>query len=488
MFTSRTRAAYIRTLFSILHLSICVLLLLLATSSPAPAEQKSPTKACKIPEADATGLNVDDGTDVHAVVAYEDAVVRLLQKRKFKELDCVANSARSSQEQFAGGMWKLHIFYDGLQAPRQHATEKDWHARLGQLTQWVSANPNSITARVALAEAYISYGLDARGDGYADTVSKSGWELFEKRIAKSRRILKEASALHTQCPEWYVAMQEVALFQGWSIVEARALFERAAKFAPTYQYAYRVYALFILPKFYGEEGDSEKFAEEVADRLGGEQGDILYFQIAGILCHHNNDGWAKPVTLMSWTRIQRGFNALERQRGKSYTNLNLLALMATLKEDSVLADNMFTRIGNQWDESTWRSEPYFESCKESAKESAPFQAEVRAREDAAEANLRTAEGARYQAAFEARIKELMKPCNQATEGDPIKVEWLIRVAKDGKIENMLGIGVTNASNCLAKQLAEFRLNDKAVFPPPPQPSYWMRVDLDPVTSASAAKN
>ena len=80
----------------------------------------------------------------------------------------------------------------------------------------VIATPSRSLRRVALAEAYVNYGWEARGYGYGDTVSKDGWSLFDKRAKRAKEILERASKLPTKCPEWYVAMQGVALAQNWS--------------------------------------------------------------------------------------------------------------------------------------------------------------------------------------------------------------------------------------------------------------------------------
>jgi len=128
------------------------------------------------------------------------------------------------------------------------------HLRL--LKSWVSEKPRSISARVALAEAYLAWASDARGSGYVDTVSESGWKLFEERSAEARRILDKAANLPTKCPEWYVAMQNVALSQNWSLADARALLNQASAFEPDYYYYYRMYANFVLPKWNGEPGDA----------------------------------------------------------------------------------------------------------------------------------------------------------------------------------------------------------------------------------------
>jgi hypothetical protein len=62
-------------------------------------------------------------------------------------------------------------------------------------------------------------------------------------------------------------MQEIALAQGWDKQQARELFDQATAFAPYFYHFYREYANFLLPKWYGEEGEIQAFAEEVSSRL-----------------------------------------------------------------------------------------------------------------------------------------------------------------------------------------------------------------------------
>jgi hypothetical protein len=175
----------------------------------------------------------DPSTDVHGIEEYQYAIAGLLKQEKFAGLDCVANSVRSSRARFSGGAWKLHILYLGLTEPQPgHATEQDRRNHLRRLNQWVAARPKSITARVALAESYVSYAWDARGTGYSDTISDSGVKLFHHRLEKAKVILDSASALHNKCPEWYVAMQQVAQGLSWDLPRTTALFEKAAFFEP----------------------------------------------------------------------------------------------------------------------------------------------------------------------------------------------------------------------------------------------------------------
>jgi hypothetical protein len=90
------------------------------------------------------------------VVSYKAAIRRLFAAGEFAGLDCIANTARTSKASFAEGRWKLNVFYWAIAQPEGHATEDDWNAHLKILNRWVAAKPQSVTARVALANAYTS--------------------------------------------------------------------------------------------------------------------------------------------------------------------------------------------------------------------------------------------------------------------------------------------------------------------------------------------
>jgi Domain of unknown function (DUF4034) len=310
--TNLSSLQFVKRLKSIAALVIGITVFAIASSHPALAMDSNGTS-----NASSCGFSdaaFDPATDLQALDKYHDAIAGLLKEKKFAELDCLANEARAEKSRFSGGTWKLVEIYTGLEEPRPgHPTEVDWRQHLALIEQWKSNNPTSITARIALAESYVGYGWAARGDGYSDSVTDSGWKLLAERMQKANNILQEASALPTKCPEWYLAMLDVAQGQNWPLEQTTALFEQAVKLEPDFQHYYRNYAYQLLPKWSGQEGDAARFAERAANRIGGEDGDILYFQIgAKIVCAcQDPDG-----TYFSWPRLQKGFAALERSTAR----------------------------------------------------------------------------------------------------------------------------------------------------------------------------
>jgi hypothetical protein len=433
---------------------------------------------CVLTDAETAGLSGDASTDIHAVSDYSKTITGLLESGKFEQLDCLADSARSRKERFPGGMWKIHAVYSGLEKPPRHATEEDWSTHLELLQRWVSTRPESITARVALAESYVNYGEDARGSGFADTVSESGWKLLAERTARAKQILEEASTLSTKCPEWYVAMQELALHQSREPAAKQALLEQAAKFEPAYYYYYRLYANSIQTKWGGEDGEVARFLQEAGDRIGGDAGDILYFRVAGTLvCGCQSDDQLK----LSWPRIQKGFTAVEKQSGPSPENWNLFAHMAVSYGDALVAEKIFAKIGDQWSEDLWHTSSAFESAKEWARQIAPTMAKKHDAEEFVEISLHTAEGKKYNAAFAEKIQTWIQSCLEEGGSDNLSdFELLLKIGKGGTIEDMTGGGaISPLTQCLAQELSDFKVSKHAVLGPPPQADYWVQFDFKP---------
>jgi hypothetical protein len=294
---------------------------------------------------------------------YRHEIQDLLVQQKFETLDKAAHEVRISRARLAGGGWRLYVFYDAAAKPSsgKAATDAEWDMHIATLTRWVTERPQSITARVALAEAYLGWGWMARGHGYANTVSNQGWGLMGERVARAKKILIDAGSLPEKCPFWFESMQHLALAEGWDKTRARALLDQAVSFEPTYYHFYREYANFVLPKWYGEDGEAEAFANEVASSAPGLEGAFLYFEIATTI--HCSCGERKHGLRMSWDRIKQGYAAMEQLYGTSTLKMNRFAYVAYLAQDHKAAHDVFVQIGTNWDEKTWGTRQEFDHAR-----------------------------------------------------------------------------------------------------------------------------
>jgi hypothetical protein len=467
----------------ILYLGSLAVLLALAHAAAAEPPKHGVNSGQAQP-CESSILGFADLNDARAPESYEAKVAEILKQGRFKDLDCLADNARSSKERFAGGMWKIHAFYVGATELQGHPTEPDWQSHLKQAQRWIAERKQSVTARVALAEIYIGYAWAARGSDTSDTVTDNGWELFNQRLALAKATLDEAST-HGKCPEWFLAMQQVALGQGWDKTKATDLLRKATAFEPDYYYYYRVHAYYLLPKWNGEDGDAARFAAESADRLGGDAGDILYFQIGvGIVCACDEPEFGH----LSWPRLQAGYAQLEKKYGMAPSQLNPLALMATKSGDAATADEAFKKIGDNWDRATWMTEAYFNQNKKWAAQMGPAEMRSRAILQQAEANLQSPEGVQYQKSVEQALIPRVRQCSQSESSDQAEFVIMVQVGKDGVPDDAWPRRVTSTAQCVLRQLYDSHVKKEAAFPPPPHPAYWLKIQMDPAAVSSSAAN
>jgi hypothetical protein len=427
----------------------------------------------------------DTATDIHALEEYQEAIALLLQREKFAELDCIADQVRTTKARFSGGAWKLRNFYIGLQEPRPgHPTQEDWRKHMALIERWIQLRPRSFTAQIALAESYVQYGWNARGEGYADTVSNSGWKLLGERVEKARQILTASPTLKTKCPDWYLAMQEVSQGASWDLPHTTALLKEAIAFEPDYEYYYRFYAYNLQPKWGGEEADAARFAEESANKVGGDNGDIIYFLIASkVICACQDPTYSH----FSWPRLQKGFAATEKKYGPNLLNINNLAMMAVKFGDWVVAAPAFERIGDQWAKDVWLTEQWFKSNQAIAKSNQAAIARSHAIQQEAEANGQSPEGIAYRKDFDYRMSAIEQPCVEKGKEDPSEFDFYINVGKDGGVDDAWGTHPTPMMQCLMKAFYDGHVKNEKPFPAPPKAPFWVSVHIDPSKANTAMK-
>jgi len=192
-------------------------------------------------------------------------------------------------------------------------------------------------------------------------VSDVAWEVFNKRLSIAAQVLYEAATLKEKCPEWYEVSLRVSVGQSWNREEFERLFAEGVKLEPTFYYLYQVKAMYLLPRWFGKEGEWERFAEESALKVGGHQGDIIFFAIyAAMLSVNVNDVTFMNTHHFAWPRLKAGFRSIEKLYGVAPHRLNQACFFAVASGDTRTAVELFDRIGEEFDKTVWRSKSTFD--------------------------------------------------------------------------------------------------------------------------------
>ena len=403
-------------------------------------------------------------------VPYGKRIRDLFIAGKFAELDQIADAVRVSKARLVGSPWAIRVIYSVMDRPTEgndDSSDADWDEHFALLKRWIASRPDSITARVALAESYEQFGWRARGSRYADSVSEGGWRLFNDRVQLALDTLNDPFFDKHKDPEWFLERQSIAKVQGAEAPERKAIFEKAVAFDPDYQYFYRTQAEMLLPKWYGNGTDAAEFAKLASDQIGGKKGDYIYYQIgAYIWCHCDNK---TDYEAMDWARIKRGFQVENEMFGLSNFELNRMARMATLGDDAKYADELLTRIHDDWEPEVWTDRKTFDDTKAWAK-SALQVATINEGMRSVSNNLKTDAGRDYfkkvGEVFAANYSEVVRKCSAGDGSNPL----LLLIAKDGTVEKRYSAFMTPGGDCMITQL------QNPTFPAPPQAPYWVVVN------------
>ncbi len=289
---------------------------------------------------------------------------RLLREKQFAELEKLADDLRSSKARLPSGLWKLYNFYEGLERPGYDVSGQDWVAHLGLLNEWRTAFPKSPTARTALAAAYAAYAWVARGSGYASTVTEEGWRLFRERLHRAEQIIDDAEAESLYDPHLAYVHLQVGKGLSWPDRRHRQVFEQAIGREPCYPPYYFQRINWLLPRWNGQPGDSERFADEAIRLNESCEGVGLYARLAVYLYGFKpRDEWFFDAFALSWPKVRDGFDELEKRYPHSLWNLNYYCLLACAARDDRTAVRLFERIGDRWDGSVWGNEGEYRRWK-----------------------------------------------------------------------------------------------------------------------------
>lgn len=291
-------------------------------------------------------------------------VLTLLSQKKYDELDNLAQQLRNSRQCYANGRWKLDYFYTSFVKERSAFKEKigeqDFQSRIAMVEGWQKARPQSVTAKIALANLYYSYGWLARGGGYSDTVTDQGGKLFEEREEKALRLVEEAQKLPVSCPRSYYLLVQIDrdLSKG---SEMETAFLAGAKKFPTYKNIFFAKVLCLQPRWGGDEGAWEAFAKQSADKLGGKVGDEFYAQLIWAIDYthwYHKENLFRTFKVDS-ARVHRGFDYLMADYPSSFAVLSEYCFSASRAGDKPTASKLFLQLAGRVDKEAWWSEYYF---------------------------------------------------------------------------------------------------------------------------------
>ncbi|MDD2899339.1 MAG: DUF4034 domain-containing protein [Desulfuromonadaceae bacterium] len=264
--------------------------------------------------------------------ALEKQIQSMFENKKYTELDAMADEFRTTKSRFLDGEWKLQTFYTAFDLGTNNPdSEFDKYFKLAE--EWQKVRPSSITAQCVLAKVWLDYAWHARGGGYASEVKENTLQIVNERVDKAWKIVNKPLAPNvSECPNRLNLILRLARARGVDKNTFESFFQKAIRQEPGYYQHYEVKAVYLEPKWGGEEGDWQKFINKVLKQNPLGEGASIYTRTAWTL-HRRQDWVTYDNSGISWDKMKEGFTEINRNYPGSMWNINFFAKFACLAKD-----------------------------------------------------------------------------------------------------------------------------------------------------------
>ncbi len=215
-----------------------------------------------------------------------------------------------------------------------------------------AALPNHPAPLIVEGRFLISYAWDARGGGWASSVTKNGWKLMRERLAKSAEVLTKAHEMNPGLEFAAVQMLAVELGQGQGDERSEKWFNRALEANPNCYDACAKRLYYLEPKWHGSQEKLLAFARQCYDRKNWEGGlPFILLSAHNKLSYYGSNGYGKDASYFKsdavWEDLQSIFEGHLKRFPKDRYNLGRYAWHAVMAEKWEKAHELFEKLGDR---------------------------------------------------------------------------------------------------------------------------------------------
>jgi hypothetical protein len=263
----------------------------------------------------------------------------------WREVEAELEALRQKRKKDPTAAHDLANYYDRFAEPA-FTSSRDIPEHSTKLAKWRKELPESPTPLIALGRAHLEYAWQARGGGFANTVTEEGWELFHGRLTEARRLLEQAVEMGVKDAEAHRQLIQVAKGQDLDKEQARAWLDAGRKIDPTYSFLYTAMAEYLLPRWHGEPGDVEKLANEIPTLVPGDDGLEAMAMVAFTVSRY--DGPIDSTLLYGeydHRLLVKGAEVLARRFPNSRRHVHFAALCTLVAQDHAAARRVRPAVG-----------------------------------------------------------------------------------------------------------------------------------------------
>lgn len=230
--------------------------------------------------------------------------------------------------------------------------------------RWVAQRPKSHFAHAAYGNILIDEAWQARGGGWANTVTPEGWRLFEERLKKAREELEYAYELDPSDPIPPAHLITVAKGLSLDRSEMEKQFQRGIAVSPDECLLYEKKLGYLMPKWAGTEEEMFDFAREVATNSPPDSlAPLILVQAHWEIFNRSNKDRRYFQQPEVWNEMKGVYSRLCDKFPEAKERRNWFALTAFYAEDYETAARQLQIIGEDWIPSVWGSRSFFDRVR-----------------------------------------------------------------------------------------------------------------------------
>ncbi len=286
----------------------------------------------------------------------------LFASEQFDNLDRLFDDWNDPKERRADGRWKIGAFVPAMSMQFAHVSS--WESGYQRIRSWREKSPTSRAAAIAEAIYWISYAGDARGSGYADTVTAEGWKLYGERLAKAESTLLESAPYAASSPLWDLEYLTVGNLMSWPLPKRMAAFKAAYDKENSYSGIFTDMVPYLQPKWGGSWKLVDDFIKTSVDMTKGREGLSMYARMYLMLdgCECGGFNLLRD-TRATWPDLKSSFDDLVRLYPHSGWWANRYAVYACKADDKEAFQKMRFLLGKAIITAAWPGNYSLDLCE-----------------------------------------------------------------------------------------------------------------------------
>lgn len=194
---------------------------------------------------------------------------------------------------------------------------------------YAAAFPHGAGPLIWKGKAYVDWAWQARGGGFADTVTPEGWKLFAQRLAVAREALEEAYKRDPSDPRAPTLMIKVCMGQGSDLEQTTTWFTRAMTADPDNYEACDKMLFYLYPRWYGTPQQMVAFGRECLKTYNWRaQLPFILLKVHQELAAESGDEKAYYLQPAVWDDLRDIYQSLLWFDPDNNANRNMLAFFA----------------------------------------------------------------------------------------------------------------------------------------------------------------